>query len=293
MDVGSYQNENLNLGDLSDVASFKYSSKSIVTRFLIFVSLIGLAIIASLNHFQPPLSITTLTVKNVQTTYDAEMEIEGASPDYGTLASMDFLPWDAVIEPFRESHLMLSSVIIDGDDVTEDVHSAKSSYSVSWTIYDEEYSGYKINVNIPFVGVLNASVSIHDASLDKVFSQTFTVAVKYVRREIRTLTDNDRQTFLDTLQLLYTTDLADGKEKYGDKFVNAEFLVYRHLNGAGTTDCDHWHDGAGFPMSHTAITLEAEQALQAIDPSMSMPYWEYAQVQRLLQHFISSLAYVL
>ena len=35
-------------------------------------------------------------------------------------------------------------------------------------------------------------------------------------------------------------------------------------------------------MSHTAITLEAEQALQAINPMISMPYWEYAEVRIIL-----------
>ena len=44
---------------------------------------------------------------------------------------------------------------------------------------------------------------------------------------------------------MYTLEEAAGKAKYGDKFNTAEYYVYKHLNGAGTTDCDHWHDGAG------------------------------------------------
>lgn len=74
---------------------------------------------------------------------------------------------------------------------------------------------------------------------------------------------------------MYTEELESGKTKYGEKFRNAEYYLFKHLNGAGTSDCDHWHDGAGIVTHHVAFTLEVEQTLQSIDPSLSMPYWEY------------------
>ena len=40
-------------------------------------------------------------------------------------------------------------------------------------------------------------------------------------------------------------------------------------------DCDHWHEGAGFVGSHMALTLEYEQALQAVNPVLSVPYWDF------------------
>ena len=40
-------------------------------------------------------------------------------------------------------------------------------------------------------------------------------------------------------------------------------------------DCDHWHDWAGFVTSHVAISLMFEQALQTIDPSIALPYWDF------------------
>lgn len=39
--------------------------------------------------------------------------------------------------------------------------------------------------------------------------------------------------------------------------------------------CDHWHDGAGFVTSHIALTLLFEQSLQAINPSIAVPYWDF------------------
>ena len=44
---------------------------------------------------------------------------------------------------------------------------------------------------------------------------------------------------------MYTVEEEAGAAKYGPKFKTAEYYLFKHLNGAGTSDCDHWHDGAG------------------------------------------------
>lgn len=43
----------------------------------------------------------------------------------------------------------------------------------------------------------------------------------------------------------------------------------------GTKDCDHWHQGAGFVTSHMALTLMYEQSLQAVNPAVTVPYWDF------------------
>ena len=53
------------------------------------------------------------------------------------------------------------------------------------------------------------------------------------------------------------------------------FLVKEHLHGAADKECDHWHDDAGFFVHHMGFTLELEQSLQSVDPSVAMPYWDY------------------
>ena len=55
------------------------------------------------------------------------------------------------------------------------------------------------------------------------------------------------------------------------------YFVKKHLHGAAAKDCDHWHDNAGIVTHHLAFTLELEQALQAVDPTISVPYWEYTK----------------
>jgi len=200
-----------------------------------------------------------------------EIQVAANNPDYGVL-NTDNLPWTMVLEPYRSQNLYISS--LTEDDRAMEIDS--SSYSATWTIAGQEYIGLTPTIMLNHTGVYDGNVALKHRT--KTYELDFTVAVKYVRREIRTLTDADREAFFDALETMYDTDDVTGKSLYGDKYASAEYFSYKHLTGAGTTDCDHWHDGAGFPTIHTAFTLFAEQALQSIDPAIAMPYWEYAQV---------------
>merc|ERR1712196_737262 len=48
-----------------------------------------------------------------------------------------------------------------------------------------------------------------------------------------------------------------------------------HNTLSGNPDCDHLHDGLGFLLSHAAFSLEFEQALQAVTPSVTLPFWDF------------------
>ena len=101
------------------------------------------------------------------------------------------------------------------------------------------------------------------------------VMCKYVRREIRSMTDADRNGFFEALRTIYVTSQSEGTAVYGTRFRSIEYLVAEHLHGAASRECDHWHDDAGILTHHMAFTLELEQSLQAIDRSVAMPYWDY------------------
>ena len=196
----------------------------------------------------------------------------------------------------------------------------------------------------------------------ELFEYDFVVTVKYVRRELRALTDRDRETFFNAVSVLQRVPSAVGRAVYGEKYYSKDYFNRMHLyygeaacekrrrsvllvlaarpgsfgssrvmaRGVlvvtrnvssrsrsldvvvdacvlipdvdllpllpfpafsfprrpsppsppfpsplgGARDCDHWHAGAGFVTSHIAITLMYEQALQSINPSIAMPYWD-------------------
>ena len=99
--------------------------------------------------------------------------------------------------------------------------------------------------------------------------------VRYVRREMRSLLEEDRVAWLQAWKTVVNTDDATGIDLYGSTYQSMSRLVTTHNNLAGDKACDHLHDGMGFLTSHVQITRLLESSLQLIDPSVSMPYWEY------------------
>ncbi|CAN0194709.1 unnamed protein product, partial [Ectocarpus sp. 12 AP-2014] len=60
-------------------------------------------------------------------------------------------------------------------------------------------------------------------------TQEFEVTVKCVRREIRDLTDRDRETFFNAVSVLQRVPSAVGREIYGDKYYSADYFNRLHL----------------------------------------------------------------
>lgn len=216
-------------------------------------------------------------------TTDYSISILVEDPTYGTIQTLDDLPWDAVAEPYKKQLFSINSFSIS--DKTIDL----TNYIVSWNIADEYYYGDQQTIMINNTGIYDVSVYISSKlSTNTIYSYDFKLAVKYVRREIRSLSDKDRETFFDALELLYSLSETEGQQRYGSKFHTAEYFSYKHLSGAGTTDCDHWHDGAGIITHHMAFTLEFEQSLQSINPAIANPYWEYGMDTYLYDHWADS-----
>eukprot|EP00615_Pteridomonas_danica_P006595 CAMPEP_0114355662 /NCGR_PEP_ID=MMETSP0101-20121206/20388_1 /TAXON_ID=38822 ORGANISM="Pteridomonas danica, Strain PT" /NCGR_SAMPLE_ID=MMETSP0101 /ASSEMBLY_ACC=CAM_ASM_000211 /LENGTH=414 /DNA_ID=CAMNT_0001497723 /DNA_START=622 /DNA_END=1862 /DNA_ORIENTATION=+ len=97
----------------------------------------------------------------------------------------------------------------------------------------------------------------------------------YVRRELRTLSDSDRDAFFDAAEIVFRVPTTEGQALYGSKYYSAGYYGAKHNVLSGNTNCDHMHDGLGFVTSHSALTLMFEQTLQAINPRVTVPYWDY------------------
>eukprot|EP01038_Epipyxis_sp_PR26KG_P004340 gene4340-6143_t len=196
-----------------------------------------------------------------------EVDFKVTSDDYpNQISSKVLLPWDAIVEPHKDQYLSVVGMSLNGQKLENIV--------INWNIMGQSYTGTTIKVNLPKTGVYSSIMNIKLSSGESL-TRKFNLAVKYVRREIRALSPSDEKKFYSTLKTIYSLSSADGKVKYGPKYNDITYFLYKHLNGAGRTDCDHWHDGAGIVTHHAAFTLEFEQAMQAVEPSVSMPYYEY------------------
>ncbi|KAJ8602783.1 hypothetical protein CTAYLR_002582 [Chrysophaeum taylorii] len=103
----------------------------------------------------------------------------------------------------------------------------------------------------------------------------FTLTSKYVRRELRDLTREDRERYLDALTVLHGVEESEGRKKYGEAFHSIAWFVREHVYGASQHVCDHWHTGAAFENVHILFTNRYEAAIQAVDPRTCAHYWNY------------------
>jgi hypothetical protein len=83
------------------------------------------------------------------------------------------------------------------------------------------------------------------------------VACKYVRRDIRTLTDSDRGAFLDALEIVHRTELEEGQATYGTNFVNYEQFTAMHSSSIWC-----YHGGSMFLTSHAMFNIMLERSIQ-------------------------------
>jgi Common central domain of tyrosinase. len=113
----------------------------------------------------------------------------------------------------------------------------------------------------PSVADKDAVIEVVDTSTGNVLSVT-PVMVR-IRKNANSLEDGERQRFLSALALL---NMASTGGVGG-------FADYANIHAdAGVQEA---HGNAGFLPWHRAFMLDLERELQALDPSVSLPYWRF------------------
>jgi len=209
--------------------------------------------------------------------YASELSLSIGSK-YGVPRSLKHFPesWSKFVEPHRPTNLTILG-LDDADD------------PVSWTLaYTPKPTEMNAKANRGEVTLLKrtAGTSIQATfpiagqwySLTAVTSRrTFNTKLlcRYVRREMRALHDDDRSRYLDALEKIHRLSMAEGVAQYGQQFVNYEKMTGMHMDQMTLDGCTIYHNTDVFFGAHSAFTLMLEQALQAIDPTIAAPYWDY------------------
>lgn len=160
------------------------------------------------------------------------------SNEYGSDIPGDgYYPWKYIAEPHKES----TFTVVEPSSFAENlVEGTEVSYH--WhTIEDEEHHfawGQQMAHTFKGIGkqqVHFARYVTDIATQEKTQTHHISedVQVKYVKREMRSLSDDDRETFFGALETVYKTSDTDGVSKYGANFVSIDNLVKSHLTGAG------------------------------------------------------------
>ena len=163
---------------------------------------------------------------------------------------------------------------------------------------DEGDGAFSGHVTLPQPSTYQATVTCELAfssganAATTAVSQVETVESMYVRRELRRLTDEDRNDFFDVLVYLYKVTNEEAIAEYGPAATSMHKLLSSHLSlSVSDMHLDHLHGGLGFLTHHTALTSRAEFAMQAINPRVTMPYWDYTiDSQMMKQQGVKTLS---
>jgi len=192
-----------------------------------------------------------------------------------------------VAEPYRTTHLK-AEVNSDSDDISDD----EALETCSWTILQktgiDDSSIYDYNESPTILSgqyvthMFTSPATYHVSStctttLGNVHTMEEDVECIYIRRELRDLTDMDLDIYLEAFKTMAMVTTTDGKELYGSHFHHLDHFVQMHLNAASLRSHDQIHDGMGVVTQHASITSKFELALQAIDPTIAVPYWDYTR----------------
>jgi hypothetical protein len=174
-------------------------------------------------------------------------------------------PWENIVEPYKVTYLAVTNPV--------------QNYRYVWSI-DGWHQGEGALITTLFGTNIGSQIPLtlevrRQSNGEIIKTVDITVICKYVRRELRDLTDQDREAFFSAMSVMQRVPTQVGKKIYGKAYRSRDFFNRIHLYYGGSKSCDHWHQGPGFVTSHIAFEMMFEQSLQSINPSISLPYWDF------------------
>lgn len=200
-----------------------------------------------------------------ETTKQLVLLVEGPYSKISEVTSMEYYGW-MIVEPYRITTLSALG--------------GSNSSSYDWIITSKNNSGqeYGNPIHFQFKEIGEQVVTVSEFPSDQNLeprSMSTVVVCKYVRRELRSLTDRDREACLSAIMTLQRVSTQVGQMIYGETYYSKDYFNRIHQFYGGGFDCDHWHQGAGFVTSHMAFNLMYERALQSVNPIIAIPYWDF------------------
>lgn len=189
----------------------------------------------------------------------------------------------AIIEPKSPTEL---SLFREEEDMYTRSFKFKVCSSTDSTNCQSGVRSYDADTNTAASTIINFDCKpydIFDVTVEEMDSDHKTIVAEssgkavclYVRREIRSLSSEDREAFLSSAHTLWTLSDEQGKSQYGSSFHSVSLLLKYHHFNAGQQKTDHIHNGNGVILQHIKFTNLFESSLQLVDPSAALPYWEF------------------
>jgi hypothetical protein len=195
---------------------------------------------------------------------------------------------------------MWINIFSDGEEANEDYEEGQYVYKYTitpevgdtMTVYTTDDSTATSNVTSvegwdyqdtvkvacsPLVETFELTVVQYDADTKEATGKEETgyLMCHYVRREMRSLSESDMTKTMDAMATMWTVSEDDGVATYGSSYHNYAYLLEFHYFNAAWRHSDHVHEGNGFQPQHMKMSNIFEKSMQSVDPSISLPYWDF------------------
>ena len=251
----------------------KYSRTTVIATATLLTLASSLIIFAA--AIKSSLSSSNKDFKTFGTVSDV-LVVSAVSNEYGVRSNNSMLPYgfltdSFLIEPYKPTTITLQDTY--------------GGCAFDWSFK------HKITDTVSATGITTDGFII--ATLNATGEYTFTVSemcgnsidsnrqldmrvwVKYVRRELSALNDNDREEFLDAFHTLWTVSTTKGQTLYGERYKSVNYFATLHNDAGGNPFCDEFHGGLGFLNNHMYLSAYLEQSLQLVNPRTALHYMEY------------------
>jgi hypothetical protein len=182
-----------------------------------------------------------------------------------------------IIEPHNDMNLYIYE---DSKYVAPDaVHVLKIYLNEAKTFFVEaryKYFEPYASVNIACTPYQTFDAELH-IWLNKVLIQKQYVQLicMYVRREFNALSNTSVSKLMDAMHAVWATSEDTGQERYGSSFHSSTFFAKAYAFNVAQFDTDHIHEGSGFLFQYNKLINCFEASLQAVNPAVSLPYWDF------------------
>ena len=206
------------------------------------------------------------------------LRISSVSNEYGERDSSatspyKFLIYSYLVEPYKETTVTLTS-LSSGCSYDWQFSSVISGVvAASGTSEDGVIVFTLAGVGEYLFGVSEMCADAYNSHRE--ISET--MWVKYVRRELSSLNDVDREEYLDAFHTLWTVSTTEGKILYGDRYKSVKYFATLHNDGGANSVCDEFHGSVGFLNNHMYLSSYLEQSLQLVNPRVALHYMEYSK----------------
>mmetsp|Transcript_8163 Transcript_8163/g.9736 ORF Transcript_8163/g.9736 Transcript_8163/m.9736 type:complete len:649 (+) Transcript_8163:73-2019(+) len=252
----------------------KYQKQKVILSTVI----VGLFLVGTLNNVSSNMTKSQSLTETEDYSLQIEFSNEYTATNGHPATDYHWVRDGFLVEPHRYTSLAITGVPDSLDQSKLSTSCVATHQQSGDKVFGINAGSVDCQIKFLKVGDYTVQASVISSETDEIMTTTVDVQSRYVRRDIRKLTEDDKQAYLNAARTLYDITTDEGQGIYGENYKCMIYFGTLHLvNAVPDKQHDRLHDGLGFLTQHLSLTNEYELSIQAVNPVIAMPYWDFTQ----------------